>query len=133
MSRYYHHLSIVAALAFFGLAGVWFFSPQLLLESWGLETTSAVGVIGRRVAVLMAALGILSLSLRNLSPSPARLALVRFLVLVFLGTAGLGLVELGSQTVSLGILIACLIETVLAMAYLPLMLSERHRVPKENS
>ena len=132
MGRYFHNLSIIVALVCFALAGIWLLAPQLLVTSWGLDNTASVSVLGRRISVLMVGFGLLSFAFRNIKPTPARAAIVRVLVWVFLGTAALCFFELGSNTVSLGILPACLIEIALAIAFLNLMRMERHQDQKED-
>jgi hypothetical protein len=131
LNPYFRNLSIVVALACFALAGVWLLAPQFLVTNWGLDNTSSVGVLGRRIAVLMMGLGILSVAFRNAAP-PARTVLVRVNIVLFLGTAALGFFELIFGTVTMGILPACFIEIALAMAYLNLVRRERHQVKKEN-
>jgi len=131
VNSYFRNLSIVVALACLALAGVWLLAPQLLVSTWGLDNTSSVDVLGRRIAVLMLGFGILNVALRDATP-PARTALVRVNIAIFLGTAALGFFELIFNTVTMGILPACFIEIVLAMAYLNLVRMERHQAKKEN-
>jgi len=131
LNRYFRNLSIVVALACFALAGVWLLAPHLLVTSWGLDNTSSVDVLGRRIAVLMMGFGILNAAFRNASP-PTRTALMRVNITIFLGTAALGFFELSSNTVTMGIMPACFVEIALAMAYLNLVRMDRHQVKKEN-
>jgi len=118
MSINFRNLAVLTALLFFGLAFTWLFVPGLLLASWGVEFSDAVGLVGRRGAALYAGIGVMFFSARNAGPSLARSALVAGFIVTCSILAILGIVELAMGRASSGILSAVVVEIALIVAFL---------------
>lgn len=118
MSINFRNLAVLTALLFFGLAFTWLFVPQLLLASWGVEFSDAVGLVGRRASALYAGIGVMFFSARNVGPSVARSALVAGFIVTCSILAILGVVELATGHASSGILSAVVVEAALIVAFL---------------
>jgi hypothetical protein len=114
----FRNLAIVCALLCFALAVVWLVAPGILLNMWGVDFSSSVGLVGRRGAALYAGIGVMLFCARNAEPSPARSAIVAGLIVSFLALAALGAFELAAGNAAPGILSAVLVEIILALALL---------------
>ena len=101
---------------------------MLLLSTWGVDFSYAVGLMGRRGAALFAGIGVMFFWARNAEPSSARSALVAGFVISCLALAALGVVELGNGHAGPGILSAVLIEVALILASLYVGGRERRSV-----
>jgi hypothetical protein len=114
----FRSLAILSALVFFSLAFTWMLAPDLLLSNWGVELSSSAEVVGRRGAALYAGMGVMFFSARNAEPSPARSALLGGAIVTCLILAVLGVFELATGHVEVGILTAVFIEIALVLAFL---------------
>jgi hypothetical protein len=114
----FRSLAILSALVFFSLAFTWMLAPDLLLSNWGVELSSSAGVVGRRGAALYAGMSVMFFSARNAEPSPARSALLGGAIVTCLILAVLGVFELATGHVEVGILTAVFIEIALVLAFL---------------
>jgi hypothetical protein len=114
----FRSLAILSALVFFSLAFTWMLAPDLLLSNWGVELSSSAEVVGRRGAALYAGMGVMFFSARNAEPSPARSALLGGAIVTCLILAVLGVFELATGHVGVGILTAVFIEIALVLAFL---------------
>ena len=114
----FRSLAILCALVFFSLAFTWMLAPDLLLSNWGVELSSSAEVVGRRGAALYAGMGVMFFSARNAEPSPARSALLGGAIVTCLILAVLGVFELATGHVEVGILTAVFIEIALVLAFL---------------
>lgn len=128
MTLNFRSLAILCAFVCFSLALIWAFSPKLLLSTWGVDFSYAVGLVGRRGAALFAGIGVMFFWARNAEPSSARSALVAGFVISCLALAALGVVELGNGHAGPGILSAVLIEVALILASLYVGGRERRSV-----
>jgi hypothetical protein len=118
MKLNFRSLAILSALIFFALALAWMLAPDHLLSSWGVEFSSSVGLVGRRMAALYAGIGVMFFTARNAEPSSVRSALVTGFVVACLILAVLGVFELATGHAGIGILAAVLIEIALTLAFL---------------
>ena len=99
-------------------------APNLLLSNWGVEFSSAVGLVGRRGAALYAGMGVMFFAARNAEPSPARSALLQGAVVACLVLAVLGVFELATGHAEVSILVAVFIEVALVLAFLVVRFKE---------
>lgn len=118
MALSFRGVSIVSALAFAALAGVWMFAPQLLLSDWGVESGPSTELVGRRAAALFAGMSAMFFWARNAEPSAARSALLKGAVAACLILAALGIYELKAGHANARILAAVGIEITLSLAFL---------------
>jgi len=126
MQLTFKKLAILSALLFFALTFTWMFAPNLLLASWGVDFSSAVGLVGRRGAALYAGVGVMFFSARNTGPSPARSSLIAGFVVTCLILAALGVIEFATGHAGPGILSAVLIEAALVIAFLYVSLASKN-------
>lgn len=118
MTINFRNLAVLTALLFFVLAFTWLFAPGLLLASWGVEFSDAVGLVGRRGAALYAGIGVMFFVARNAGPSVARSALIAGFIVTCSILATLGVIELAMDHVNFGILSAVVVEVALIVAFL---------------
>jgi hypothetical protein len=117
MKLSFRSLAVLSALVFFALALVWMFAPNVLLSSWGVAFSPAVGLMSRRAAALYAGIAVMLFSARNTEPSPARSALVTGFVVACLTLAALGVFELATGHAGRGIAGALPIEIALSLGF----------------
>jgi hypothetical protein len=110
-------LATFTALLCFALALVWGLCPDLLLWLWGVEYSSAVGLVSRRNAALFLTLGIMFYRARQAPPSPTRNAMTSGFSGGCLVLAVLGLSEWFSGNAGPGILLAVATEAALGLAF----------------
>jgi hypothetical protein len=111
-------LSIFTAALCLVLALVWGLMPDWLLAIWGIEYSSATGVVSRRIAVVFAALGLIFYWVRNEPPSVIRSALSSGFMVGCFGLAALGFGEWLNGHTGPGILLAVLVELALGLGFL---------------
>lgn len=111
-------LSILTATLCFVLALVWGLLPQWLLQVWGVDYSSATGLVSRRSAMLFLGLGVMFYSARNAAPSVARTALSTGFITGCFGLAGIGLLEWLSGHAGPGILLAVSVELGLGLGFI---------------
>ena len=113
----FRHLALFTSLACLALAAIWLVYPAVLLAMWGVEFSCSVGLVGRRGAVMFAAISLMFFRARNAPPSPARSALLAGFVLGCFSLAALGAFEGLTGHAGPGIWFSVLIETTLALAF----------------
>ncbi|MCU6497055.1 hypothetical protein LPN04_04520 [Rugamonas sp. A1-17] len=118
MKLSFRMLAYVFALLFSGLALVWLCAPNVLLADWGVASTPAVALVGRRGAALYAGVAVMFFAARHAPHSPARSALIRGGLVVCLMLAGLGVYELAAGHATPAILGAVCIEVAGALGLL---------------
>jgi hypothetical protein len=116
MKLTFRRLAISAAVICFVLSGTWLLVPNVLLELWAVEYSYPVGLIGRRSAALFLGVGVMFYLARNEQPSQSRQALAIGLSTGCLVLAALGVFEFTTDHAGLGILLAVVVELVLAAA-----------------
>jgi hypothetical protein len=114
----FRNLAIISAFLCFALAAAWMLAPEILLSLWGVEFSSATGLVSRRAAALFAGFCVMFICIRNAEPSPSRSGLVSGFVVACLLLAALGVFELATGHAGIGILSAVITEVVLALAFL---------------
>lgn len=114
----FRSLAILSALLFFALAVAWIFFPDLMLSNWGVEFSSSTGLVSRRAGALYAGIGVMFFLARSAGPSLARSSLIAGFVTACLILAVLGIFELVAGHASSGILLAAVVEIVLAVAFM---------------
>ena len=102
-------------------------SPALFSTIFRIDHSVAVEVMERRSAILMIGLGALIYSLRDLPDGKLRRHSAAAIVVLMIGMAILGLVELYEHRVGVGIWIAIVPEIVFAGLFL------RHAVASSNA
>lgn len=123
----FRHLALFTSIACLALAAIWLVYPEVLLLMWGVEFSCSVGLVGRRGAVMFAAISLMFFRARNAPPSPARSALLAGFVLGCFSLAALGVFESLTGHAGLGIWFSVLIEFSLALAFVLV----DHRPPLE--
>jgi hypothetical protein len=118
MQLSFRTLSIFTAALCLALALVWGLMPDWLLAIWGIEYSSATGVVSRRIAVVFAALGLIFYWVRNEPPSVIRSALSSGFMVGCFGLAALGFGEWLNGHTGPGILLAVLVELALGLGFL---------------
>jgi hypothetical protein len=113
----FHTLALFTALLCFALALTWGLRPDWLLWLWGVEFSSATGLVARRNAALFLAIGIMFYRARHLPPSDTRRALTTGFICGCFVLAALGLTEWIVGNAGPGILLAVATETVLGLAF----------------
>ena len=118
MQLSFRTLSMFTAALCLVLALVWGLMPDWLLAIWGIEYSSATGVVSRRIAVVFAALGLIFYWVRNEPPSVIRSALSSGFMVGCFGLAALGFGEWLNGHTGPGILLAVLLELALGLGFL---------------
>lgn len=118
MQLSFRTLSMFTAALCLVLALVWGLMPDWLLAVWGIEYSSATGVVSRRIAVVFAALGLIFYWVRNEPPSVIRSALSSGFMVGCFGLAALGFGEWLNGHTGPGILLAVLVELALGLGFL---------------
>ena len=108
-------VAMTNALILFSLALIWMFAPNILLSSWGVEYSYAVGMLSRRGAATYAGVSVMLFYARNAPPSQIRSALVAGFGVACLTLAALGVMEFVTGHARIEILTAVFIEIAIAM------------------
>lgn len=111
-------LAILTSFMFFALAVAWMFFPELMLAQWGVDYSSAAGLVSHRTAVLYAGIAVMFFMARNAQHSVTRTALIQGIITICTVLALLGVYELSVGHANRGILAAVLIEVALVLAFL---------------
>lgn len=117
MKPTFQRLAMFTAILFSLLAMTWMLAPVQLLSGWGVEFTTAAGVVGRRAAALYAGIAVMFFMARNAEPSSARTALAFGMITVCTSLAFLGVYELAVGHATKGILPAVFMEMALSLAF----------------
>lgn len=113
----FYRLSIFCSILFILLAIILMFAPAQMLTGWGVELTSSVGLLARRIAALYTGIAVMFFIARNAEHSTTRTALIYGVITSCLLLAALGAYEFSVGHASGGILPAVLIEVVLVLAF----------------
>lgn len=114
----FYRLSVLTSILFLVLAIILMFAPALMLTSWGVELTTEVGLVVRRIAALYTGLAVMFFMVRNAGHSTTRTALMSGMVTACMLLASLGVYEFATGHASSGILTAVFVEVVLVLAFL---------------
>lgn len=114
----FYRLSVLTSILFVVLAIILMFAPTQMLSGWGVELTTEVGLVVRRIAALYTGLAVMFFMVRNAEHSPTRTALITGTITACILLAFLGVYEFATGHASRGILVSVLIEVVLVLAFL---------------
>lgn len=114
----FRRLALLSAVLFFALSATWMCAPELMLTQWGVPYTDSAGFVSRRAAAFYAGMALMLLLARKAESSGARVALSSGISLTCLMLATLGIVEWHSGAATADILVAVVLEAVLAGAFL---------------
>jgi len=118
MKLSFHRLAVFTSILFLILAMTWMFSPLYFLSEWGVELSTAAGLVGRRAAALYAGIAVMFFMARNAAPSTTRTALIYGMITSCTMLALLGVYEFATGHATSGILAATFIEVALVLAFL---------------
>ncbi len=118
MKLSFHRLAVFTSILFSILAMTWMFAPLHFLSEWGVELSTAAGLVGRRAAALYAGIAVMFFVARNAAPSTTRTALIYGMVTSCTMLALLGVYEFATGHATNGILAATFIEVALVVAFL---------------
>lgn len=111
----YRNIATINAFILFLLALIWMLTPDVILSSWGVEYSYVVGMLCRRNAALYLGLSFMLFYTRNEKTSNARSMIVIGFSVACLSLAMLGVMEFVTGHAKIEILIAALIETIMAI------------------
>lgn len=118
MKLSFYRLSVLTSILFVVLAIILMFAPALMLTGWGVELTTEVGLVVRRIAALYTGLAVMFFFVRNVEHSTTRTAIISGTVTACILLAFLGVYEFATGHATSGILGAVFIEVVLVLAFL---------------
>ncbi|MDP3211175.1 MAG: hypothetical protein CTY35_15195 [Methylotenera sp.] len=113
----FYRLSVFSSILFILLAIILMFAPTQMLASWGVELTTSVGLMARRISALYIGIAAMFFFARNAEHSATRTALIYGTIISCLILAALGAYELSVGHASSGILPAVFVEIGLALAF----------------
>lgn len=114
----FYRLALLTSILFVVLAIILMFVPALMLTSWGVDLTTSVGLVARRIAALYTGLAVMFFLVRNAEHSTTRTALSYGTITACMILAILGVYEFATGHASSGILAAVTIEVALVLAFL---------------
>ena len=114
----FHRLSVLTSILFVVLAIILMFAPALMLSGWGVELTTEVGLVTRRIAALYNGLAVMFFMVRNAEHSTTRTALITGTITACSILALLGVYEFATGHATSGILTAVFVEVALVLAFL---------------
>jgi len=114
----FHRLSVFSSILFVVLAIILMFAPAQMLTSWGVELTTSVGLVARRIAALYTGLAVMFFMVRNAEHSTTRTALITGTITACSILALLGVYEFATGHATSGILTAVFVEVALVLAFL---------------
>jgi hypothetical protein len=114
----FRRLALVSALLLFGLSAMWMCSPELMLTQWGVPYNQSAGFVSHRAAAFYAGMAFMLFLARNVEASKARFALATGISVTCLILATLGIFEWQTGNATAQILVAVMLEAVLAVAFL---------------
>jgi hypothetical protein len=118
MKLSFYRLSVLTSILFVVLAIILMFVPALMLTGWGVELTTEVGLVVRRIAALYTGLAVMFFMVRNAEHSTTRTALIYGTITGCMLLAILGVYEFATGHAARGILAAVTIEVALVLAFL---------------
>ncbi|MES1986926.1 MAG: hypothetical protein V4440_02650, partial [Pseudomonadota bacterium] len=114
----FYRLSVLTSILFVVLAVILMFAPAQMLTSWGVELTTSVGLVVRRIAALYTGVAVMFFLARNAEHSTTRTALITGTIISCSILGLLGIYEFSSGHATSGILTAVFVEVVLVLAFL---------------
>lgn len=114
----FYRLSVLTSILFILLAVILMFAPAQMLTSWGVELTTSVGLVVRRIAALYTGVAVMFFLARNAEHSSTRTALITGITTSCSILALLGVYEFATGHATSGILTAVFIEVALLLAFL---------------
>jgi len=114
----FHRLSVFSSILFVVLAIILMFAPAQMLTSWGVELTTSIGLVARRIAALYTGLAVMFFMVRNAEHSTTRTALITGTITACSILALLGVYEFATGHATSGILTAVFVEVALVLAFL---------------
>ena len=114
----FHRLSVFSSILFVLLAIILMFAPTQMLTSWGVEITTSVGLIARRIAALYAGLAVMFFMVRDAEHSTTRTAIITGTITACSLLALLGVYELALGHATTGILASVFIEVALVLSFI---------------
>lgn len=114
----FYRLALLTSILFVVLAIILMFVPALMLTGWGVDLTTSVGLVARRIAALYTGLAVMFFLVRNAEHSTTRTALSYGTITACMILAILGVYEFATGHASSGILAAVTIEVALVLAFL---------------
>ena len=114
----FHRLSVLTSILFVVLAIILMFAPAQMLSGWGVELTTEVGLVVRRIAALYIGLAVMFFMVRNAEHSTTRTALITGTITTCSILALLGVYEFATGHDTSGILTAVFVEVALVLAFL---------------
>ena len=114
----FYRLSVLSSILFSLLAIILMFAPAQMLAGWGVELTTSVGLLARRIAALYAGLAVMFFMVRNAEHSTTRTALIYGTITGCMILATLGVYEFATGHATSGILPAVIIEVILSLLFM---------------
>ena len=114
----FYRLSVFSSILFVVLAIILMFAPDKMLAGWGVELTTSVGLLARRIAALYTGLAVMFFMVRNAEHSTTRTALIYGTITGCMILALLGVYEFSTGHATSGILSAVFIEVVLSLLFM---------------
>lgn len=118
MQLRFHTLALFTALLCFTLALTWGLRPEWMLWWWSVEYSGATGLVARRNAALLLAVGVMFYRARHAPPSDTRRAMTCGFAVGCLALAVLGFSEWINGHAGPGILLAVATEAALGLAFI---------------
>ncbi|WP_188698129.1 hypothetical protein [Bowmanella pacifica] len=113
----FKRVSLITSAITLILCIVLFISPNLIFTLFGIEPHSSTFFVGRRTAILLLGIALLTFLGRNAPHSEARQAICLSLAISMFALALLGTAEFLRGFAGIGIWLAITTETVLAFVY----------------
>jgi hypothetical protein len=121
----YQIMSYLTAALYFYLFVMLLFFPGSFLNDLGIQSNESADFLARRAAMLMLGFAVLVFLGRKVSDSMARQVMAIAVSINMAGFAVMGLVEFGRGFANAGILMAVIIELILAVSYFLFWLAAR--------
>ncbi|MES2579622.1 MAG: hypothetical protein V4552_03675 [Pseudomonadota bacterium] len=128
----FYRLSVLSSILFSLLAIILMFAPDKMLAGWGVELTTVVELLARRIAALYAGLAVMFFMVRNAEHSTTRTALIYGTITGCMILAILGVYEFATGHATSGILSAVFIEVVLSLLFI-IVCCSGSKLNKKNS
>ena len=118
-------LVVVSAILSFLLGAGYLFFGGLLIGRWGIEATSGMLLLGRRMAALYLGLSVMFFLARSAPVSVPRTAISAGAAIGMSLLALIGVYEFSASRVGPGILPSVIVEALLALGYIWILFTER--------
>jgi len=120
----YRQMSLAATVVFFVLFATLLAIPELIFWLFQIDESASAEFMSRRAAFLFLGMATICFLSREVPQSEVRNAICLGICVAMLGLAVLGLIELMSGNVGLGILLAVCTELVFALGFFQLSRSK---------